>query len=117
MLAGLAEHGVDLSSADVVIGTSAGAVVGAQLACGLDCRQCFEARLASVAGGTAARGTEKALLKLIWASMRSGTDAQAFRKRIGRTALNAKTPSEEVRLRTVAGWLGKATEWPARGHC
>ncbi|MBT2230455.1 patatin-like phospholipase family protein [Nonomuraea sp. NEAU-A123] len=114
MLAGLAEHGVDLSSADVVICTSAGAVVGAQLACGLDLRQRYEAQLAPIAGETAPPGATKALLKLIWASMRAGTDAQAFRERMGRTALNAKTPSEEERLRTVARWLGEATEWPAR---
>jgi NTE family protein len=113
MLAGLAEHGVDLSSADVVIGTSAGAVVGAQLACGLDLRQCYEAQLAPLAGETT-QGTAKALLMLIWASVRAGTDAQAFRERMGRMALKAKTPSEEERLRTVAGWLGEATEWPAR---
>lgn len=32
LLAGLAEAGVDLSGADLVVGTSAGSVVGAQLA-------------------------------------------------------------------------------------
>ncbi|WP_336204049.1 patatin-like phospholipase family protein [Nonomuraea sp. LPB2021202275-12-8] len=114
MLAGLAEHGVDLSTADVVIGTSAGAVVAAQLACGLDIRRCYEAQLAPVAGETAPRGATLAVLKLAWASIRAGTDGQAFRERMCRTALNAKTSPEEERLRTVAGWLGKATEWPAR---
>ncbi|MFG1681461.1 patatin-like phospholipase family protein [Nonomuraea sp. NPDC049269] len=114
MLAGLAEHEVDLSSADVVISTSAGAVVGAQLACGLDLRQRYEAQLVPVAGETAPQGVAKALLKLAWASVRAGTDAQAFRERMGRMALKAKTPSEEERLRTVAEWLGGATEWPTR---
>ena len=36
VLAGLAEAGVDLSGADLVVGTSAGSVVGAQLACGAE---------------------------------------------------------------------------------
>ncbi|MEU8143315.1 patatin-like phospholipase family protein [Nonomuraea sp. NPDC048901] len=114
MLAGLAEHEVDLSSADVVIGTSAGAVVGAQLACGLDLRQRYEAQLVPVAGETAPQGVAKALFKLAWASVRAGTDARAFRERMGRMALKAKTSSEEERLLTVAEWLGGATEWPTR---
>jgi NTE family protein len=36
VLAGLSESGVDLTKADVVIGTSAGAFVGAAVACGYD---------------------------------------------------------------------------------
>ncbi|HUR05419.1 MAG TPA: hypothetical protein VM347_22955 [Nonomuraea sp.] len=48
-----------------MIGTSAGVVVGAQPACGLDLRQCYEAQLAPVAGETAPQGTAKALLKPI----------------------------------------------------
>ncbi len=39
MLTGLAELGVDLGQADLVVGTSAGAVVGAQLPAGLDPEQ------------------------------------------------------------------------------
>ena len=36
VLAGLAEAGVDLTGADLVVGTSAGSVVGAQLTSGAD---------------------------------------------------------------------------------
>src|SRR5688572_17337790 len=36
VLSGLREHGVDLTDADLIVGTSAGAVVGAQLATGVD---------------------------------------------------------------------------------
>src|SRR3954453_19023747 len=36
VLAGLAQAGVDLGSADLVVGTSAGSVVGAQLRGGVD---------------------------------------------------------------------------------
>ena len=35
VLAGLAQQGVDLSQADLVVGTSAGSVVGAQLTSGV----------------------------------------------------------------------------------
>src|SRR5215218_11175718 len=36
LLAGLADAGIDLSTADLVVGTSAGSVVGAQVACGAE---------------------------------------------------------------------------------
>ena len=36
MLCGLREHGVDLAGADLIVGTSAGAIVGTQLATGVD---------------------------------------------------------------------------------
>ncbi|WP_405878231.1 hypothetical protein OG762_05890 [Streptomyces sp. NBC_01136] len=48
MLYGLAEAGVDLSDADVVIGTSAGSSVGAQLTSGkLTMSQLYERQLGS----------------------------------------------------------------------
>jgi NTE family protein len=38
LAAGILDHGIDLSEADLIIGTSAGAVTGAQLALGVDPR-------------------------------------------------------------------------------
>lgn len=46
ILAGLAEAGITLSDADLVVGTSAGSVVGAQVANGLDPAERYEAQLA-----------------------------------------------------------------------
>ena len=51
VLAGLAEAGVDLSGADLVVGTSAGSVVGAQLTCGAE----LEAMYAPAAGAARRR--------------------------------------------------------------
>ncbi len=43
VLAGLAEAGVDLTGADLVVGTSAGSVVGAQVTSGADLEMLFTA--------------------------------------------------------------------------
>ncbi|WP_368858090.1 patatin-like phospholipase family protein, partial [Streptomyces sp. IpFD-1.1] len=45
MLAGLAEAGVDVGEADVVSGTSAGAVFGARILCGVPARELYERQL------------------------------------------------------------------------
>ena len=45
VLAGLAEAGVDLTGADLVVGTSAGSVVGAQLTCGAELETLYERQL------------------------------------------------------------------------
>src|SRR6266511_1931685 len=51
ILAGLAERGVKLTEADLVVGTSAGSVVGAQVACDQDVKVRYEAQLAPLDGG------------------------------------------------------------------
>jgi NTE family protein len=45
MLSGLAAVGVDLTGADLVVGTSAGSVVGAQVAAGCDLEDMYAAQL------------------------------------------------------------------------
>ena len=46
MLAGLAEHGTDLRDADLVVGTSAGSVVGALITSGTDLAELYASQLA-----------------------------------------------------------------------
>src|SRR4051794_32296244 len=50
LLAGLAEAGTDLSGADLVVGTSAGSVVGALLTGGADLADLYERQLAPATG-------------------------------------------------------------------
>jgi NTE family protein len=45
ILAGLAEAGVDLTDADIVVGTSAGSVVGAQVTNGLPIEDLYATQL------------------------------------------------------------------------
>jgi NTE family protein len=55
LLAGLAEAGVDLTTADLVVGTSAGSAVGAQVLSGAKLEDLYAAQLAEAAGEISAK--------------------------------------------------------------
>ena len=117
VLAGLAEAGVDLTGADLVVGTSAGSVVGAQLTGGADLETLFARQLEPPTGEQAARMTRSALLRYGLAALRSRGDDVAFRRRVGALALAAEraglTPTEQERLDVIGARLA-GTEWPQR---
>ena len=48
VIAGLADQGIDLAAADVIVGTSAGSVVGADITCGQEPEALYQAQLALV---------------------------------------------------------------------
>lgn len=117
LLAGLAEAGVDLTSADLVVGTSAGSVVGAQVTSGTDLETLFARQLQPPTGERAHRLSRATLLRFGWTMLVSrGRDAE-FRRRIGALALEAEragvTPSEEERLTVIRSRL-LSEEWPGR---
>jgi NTE family protein len=117
LLAGLAEAGVDLTGADLVVGTSAGSVVGAQVTCGGDLGELFERQLRPPSEERAARLRRATLAQYAWAYFRSRGREEQFRRRIGALALAAEkagaTPTEEERLRVIGSRL-VGTEWPDR---
>ncbi|WP_336206248.1 patatin-like phospholipase family protein [Nonomuraea sp. LPB2021202275-12-8] len=104
VLAGLAEHGVDLRDADLVVGTSAGAVVAAQLTAGLDLEELYAAQLSPVDGEAAPKTSPFALFGLVWRLTRA-RDARDFGVRMGRYALAADTGPESERREWLAGVL------------
>jgi NTE family protein len=112
MLAGLAEHGIDLGAADLIVGTSAGSVVGAQLATGVDLEQRYAAQLADPTGEIAARLGRGPLLRFA-AAMVGPPSPQKVRARIGRVALSTRTVPEAERIKVIAGRL-PVHEWPER---
>ena len=137
LLAGLAERGIQLDRADLLVGTSAGAVVGAQLACGADLAQLYQEQLgplpgapgpggpeagAQEAGGHEAPGpgttgpADKMKLRDMavfgWAMLRYRDPARA-QARIGRMALAARTVPEAERRAVIAARVPSA-QWPAR---
>jgi NTE family protein len=117
LLAGLAEAGSDLSGADLVVGTSAGSVVGAQLACGAGLDAMYGRQLEPVTGEKAARLNRATVAHFGWAMLRSrGRDVE-FRRRIGALALAAETagltPPEQERLDVIGARL-VSTQWPER---
>jgi NTE family protein len=117
VLAGLAEAGVDLTGADLLVGTSAGSVVGAQLTSGADLEALFARQLEPPTGEQAARMTCSALLRYGLAALRSRRDDVGFRRRIGALALAAEraglTATEQERLDVIGSRL-VSREWPDR---
>jgi NTE family protein len=110
MLLGLSEAGVDLSNADVFVGTSAGSVVAAQVASGTALADLFAAQMAPATGEIAARMGWTALLRFVLAMAWPG-DPQRARARLGRAALRAKTVPEAVRRDVFARRL-PLRDWP-----
>jgi NTE family protein len=117
LLSGLAEAGVDLSGADLVVGTSAGSVVGAQLASGAELEAMYGRQLEPPTQEKVARMTRANLAQYGWALLRSRGKDVEFRRRVGALALAAEkaglTPSEQERLDVIGSRL-VGTEWPDR---
>lgn len=114
MLCGLRERGVDLTGADLVVGTSAGAVVGAQVATGVDPEERYAAQLVPPDGEVAAALGKGTILRLGLAAVAGSRDPRRVRARIGRFALRARTVSEAERIAVIGRRL-PVHEWPQRG--
>ncbi len=112
LLLGLAELGIDLTTADLMIGTSAGSVVGAQLTSGMPLIDLYARQLADASGEIAARMRFLDLLRFVAMSALPG-DPQQARARLGHAALRARTVSAEQRRAVIAGRL-PYHGWPDR---
>ncbi|TQK43179.1 NTE family protein [Streptomyces sp. SLBN-118] len=112
ILHGLAASGVDLSTADLLVGSSAGAVVAAQVASGrLGIAELYERQLASPEGESAARFGLSLTLTYARAILTSRTPEEYGRK-LGRLAL-AGTVGVASRREVIAGRL-LSHAWPER---
>jgi len=112
VLAGLAEAGVDLTGADLVVGTSAGSVVAAQVANGVPLADMYGRQLAGRGAEVAARMSAGALLRWL-AAMVTTRDPVRARTRIGRLALAARTMPEAERRAVIEARL-PVRDWPDR---
>ncbi|HZB28595.1 MAG TPA: patatin-like phospholipase family protein [Streptosporangiaceae bacterium] len=112
MLAGLAEAGVDLCTADLVVGTSAGSVAGAQVAADIPAKDRYAAQLTAAGGELTAKLGGLLWAQIAWAVLRSRIPQRA-RARIGRMALAAKTVPEAERKAVIEARLPVRT-WPER---
>lgn len=110
VLWGLFEAGLDLTAADVLIGTSAGSVVAAQVATGRSLAELFAAQVAAASGEIAARMSGAALVRFLLAMAWPG-DQQRARARLGRAALRARTVPEAERRAVIARRL-PTESWP-----
>ena len=115
LLTGLAEAGDDVTGAELIVGTSAGANVAAQVGSGLPLAELF------------ARQTDPALqpaeimAELDWARMRAeigtylagATSPEQVSRQVGAYALAAQTVTEADRRAVVSGRL-PSHDWPSR---
>jgi NTE family protein len=111
LIAGLAERGLRLADADLVVGTSAGSIVGADITSGHDLEDLYQRQLAPPVGEIAARMGPRVLARLGWIMLTS-RDAERARRRIGKMAVTARTESEAARRKVLEGRL-PTREWPA----
>lgn len=114
ILAGLHDAGVDISDADIVIGTSAGSVVGAQITSGTNIESLFAAQLIP-AEQSKERSVEFDATRLMEAfseAIAGGSfDPKTIRARIGAYALKAPTIPEAERRAIIESRL-PVKEWP-----
>ncbi|MGH3736750.1 MAG: patatin-like phospholipase family protein, partial [Micromonosporaceae bacterium] len=111
LVAGLAERGVDLRDADLLIGTSGGATTAVQLASDVPLARLYAAQQA----GTAEPAPPPMRLPdgFDTGAWRAGHDDPAVRARVGAAALAAATGDEAYRLELISARLPD-TRWPRR---
>ncbi len=111
ILAGLADQGIDLTDADLVVGTSAGSVVGVDVRSGVSLADLYAVQ-------TRPPGATEIYAKMGLGVLAKYVRAMVFsrrpevaRTRVGAMALKAKTESEQSR-RTVIESRLPTFEWP-----
>ena len=111
LLAGLTERGVDLTAADLVVGTSAGAGVAARINSGVGLAALYEAQLAPTDGEIVAKFGPRTIARFIWAVAPARRNPLKARIRLGRLAVRARTEPAAQRRAVVAARLG-THDWP-----
>ncbi|MGO8949167.1 MAG: patatin-like phospholipase family protein [Ktedonobacterales bacterium] len=114
MITGLREMAVDVRDADLIIGTSAGSLVSAQISSGTDLESLFASQLTPVEPATERKevpNLERTREVFSQAQAETGSGLKALRARIGAYALAAPTVSEEERRAYIAAQLPSHT-WP-----
>src|ERR1700722_3697003 len=116
LIAGLAGLGIDLAAADVIIGTSAGSVVGTDIASGQELEALYQAQLAPPAPEPAARISWDFIGRLLWAvhTSRHPKQARARVRRGGGGGLLAVPTMPEADRRKVIEDRLPASVWPSR---
>jgi NTE family protein len=120
IVSGLMEGGVDLSEADLIVGTSAGSFIGANLAMGRNLAQLAETYSnEQQEQGSAARLPDLSILiGKLQEAVSGARPAQEVRAEIGAWALTTKTVSEQDFITSFGGWLSGLPEnaWPGRPY-
>jgi NTE family protein len=120
VLLGLQRGGIDVNAADVVIGASAGSMVGARLRRGMSPDDLYRQQFTADASvlSTWSKSVDVAYLRAtggLWLTADHAL-SQAERAAVGARALGATLPSEEDWMPTFYRWTGTAEfdTWPAK---
>jgi NTE family protein len=112
VIQGLFDGGVDVSGAQLVVGTSAGSTVGAQMTSGSALEEVYANQLRPL------EETKEQVVQLdmralvrVFTAGRGAPDAQTARARIGEAALATETMPEQERLDIIASRLPNK-QWP-----
>lgn len=112
---GLRRAGLDLSSAEVIVGTSAGSIVGSHVAFGTDLQAL--AAMTPARTGAQAAAVPAASLDLILNALAplfdQALDRAEARRRVG-AAARATAGDEEAHIARIASLLPAADRWPQR---
>src|SRR5690348_11811953 len=120
VLHALTERGLDVTTAERVVGTSAGATVAAQLGSRTPIAELFARQVdpARQSRELTPEGISVAELMEVWATLATEAaesgDLSQLPLRVGELALNAKTVSESARREVIEGRLPDHA-WPADG--
>lgn len=111
ILAGLAEHSVDLTDADLVIGTSAGSVVGVDVRSGTRLEDLYRHQTRPPGSDEIYARMGLGVMAKYLRAMLLSRKPEAARARVGAIALRAKTETEEARRRVIESRL-PVQHWP-----
>jgi NTE family protein len=115
LLAGLADAGQDVTGVDVILGTSAGSTVAAQLGSGLGLEGLYARQVEPElqAAEIMANVDLESFATEIAAALQNATTVPEMRRAVGRFALDAATVPEPERRAVIESRL-PSHEWPAR---
>lgn len=113
LLFGLEQAGVQLRTADRLVGTSAGSTVAAQLAAGTSLERLFDAQRRGTAGERAAKLSAGGILRLVGGLAFARDRPKAIRK-LGQASLERTDGADADARRAIIAERVPVAEWPDR---
>lgn len=112
ILRGLEECGVDVTNANLIIGTSAGSIVGAQIISETSLEELYKLQLIPIEESEErqVQFNRTEFQKIMAAAILSSPDSQTARACIGKASLSSATMSEEERQKIINSRLPNK-EW------
>lgn len=119
LLYGLRDLGVDVTTADAVVGTSAGSVVGAQITTGITLEDLFAYQVSKPKPAPLSKIGPGVMAGFAWAMLRARGDLEAFGRLVGQwsagRAAAGRLPSLEERFEAIRERL-PIQEWAGDGR-